>query len=107
MTENGGRRHLPPERKFEIVKEVIMGKAAVSEVCKKHGISTALYYKWQQVFFHGALEGLTHHKRNAQGSRRGERLLAENQRLKEIIAEIASENLQLKKVLGNRWACRG
>jgi len=26
MQENGGRRHLPPERKFEIVKEVIMGK---------------------------------------------------------------------------------
>jgi transposase-like protein len=35
MTENGVRRHLPPETKFEMVKEVIMGKAPVSEVCKK------------------------------------------------------------------------
>lgn len=100
MTENGGRRHLPPERKFEIVKEVIMGKAPVSEVCKKHGVSTALYYRWQQAFFHGALEGLTHHKNNKKASRKEERLVAENQRLKEIIADIASENLQLKKSLG-------
>jgi len=46
MQENGGRRHLPPERKFEMVKEVTMGKVPVSEVCKKHGVSTALYYRW-------------------------------------------------------------
>lgn len=29
--EGKGRRHLPAEKKYEIVKEVIMGKVPVSE----------------------------------------------------------------------------
>jgi len=40
MTENGGRRHLPPERKYEIIKEGITGKGQVAEACRKHGIIT-------------------------------------------------------------------
>ncbi|GFP32796.1 hypothetical protein HKBW3S42_01104 [Candidatus Hakubella thermalkaliphila] len=32
----GSRKHLSSEKKFEIVKEVIMGKIPVSEVCKRH-----------------------------------------------------------------------
>ena len=41
--ENNGkesRRHLSSEKKFEIVKEVIVGKLPVSLVCKKHEVST-------------------------------------------------------------------
>lgn len=98
MQGNGSRRHLPPEKKFEVVKEVIMEKVPVSEVCKRHEVSTGLYYKWQQVFFNGALEGLRHKKERGNGIE--EKLRAENQRLKEVISELAGENLQLKKSLG-------
>lgn len=95
----GSRRHLSSEKKFEIVKEVIMGKLPVSEVCKRHEVATGQYYKWQQVFFNGALEGLRH-KKNGREANKEERLTAENDRLKGVIAEIATENLQLKKSLG-------
>lgn len=100
MEDNGNRRHFPPERKFEIVKEAIMGKSPISEVCKKYGIDTGQYYKWQQVFFNGAIEGLTNHKQRRKESSKEERLNTEIRKLKDIIAEIASENLQLKKNLG-------
>jgi len=96
---DGLRRHLSPEKKFEIVKEVLLGKDKVSEVCKRHGINTGQYYKWQQLFFNGALEGLRH-KKNGRGSNKEERLIAENERLKGVIADLATENLQLKKSLG-------
>lgn len=99
MADKDNRRHIPPEKKYEIVKEVIMGKSPVSEVCKKHGINTSQYYKWQQAFFNGAIEGLRH-KKNGRESSKEEKLLSENQRLKGVIAELASENLQLKKSLG-------
>lgn len=101
MENNGkeSRRHLSSEKKFEIVKEVIIGKSPVSEVCKKHEVATGQYYKWQQLFFNGAIEGLRH-KKNGREAGKEERLTAENQKLKGVIAELATENLQLKKSLG-------
>lgn len=101
MENNGkeSRKHLSSEKKFEIVKEVIIGKLPVSEVCKRHEVATGQYYKWQQVFFNGALEGLRH-KKNGREASKEERLTAENERLKGVIAELATENLQLKKSLG-------
>jgi len=96
---NESRRHLSAEKKFEIVKEVIIGKLPVSEVCKKHGVATGQYYKWQQLFLGGALEGLRH-KKNGREASKEQRLKAENEKLKGVIAELATENLQLKKNLG-------
>lgn len=99
MSNNDNRRHFQPEKKYEIVKEVIMGKSPVSEVCKKYGINTVKYYKWQQAFFNGAIEGLRH-KKNGRETAKEERLTTENQRLRGVIADLAAENLQLKKSLG-------
>lgn len=101
MENNGkeSRRHLSSEKKFEIVKEVIVGKLPVSLVCKKHEVSTGQYYKWQQVFFNAALEGLRH-KKNGREASKEQRLTAENEKLKGVIAELATENLRLKKSLG-------
>ena len=44
--ENSVRRHLPREKEFEFVKEAVIGKAPVSEVCEKYGIRTRLYHRW-------------------------------------------------------------
>lgn len=99
MSNNDNRRHFQPEKKYEIVKEVLMGKSPVSEVCKKYGINTGQYYKWQQAFLNGAIEGLRH-KKNGRETAKEEKLIAENQRLRGVIADLASENLQLKKSLG-------
>lgn len=100
METTSDRMHLVPEKKYEIVKEGIMGDSPVSEVCKKYGINTSQYYKWQQSFFNGALEGLKHKKNGRENTKKEEKYKMELQRLKEVIAELAAENLALKKNLG-------
>jgi len=39
------------KKKFEIVKEVLVGKVPVSEVCRKYNIDTRQYYTWQKKLF--------------------------------------------------------
>ena len=95
------RRHYTPQQKLEIIKEGLLSGAQVSEVCRRHGISTALYYDWQKKFFDGALEGLkpkTPVKSN--GDRIEKEQQARIQRLESVIAEITEENLVLKKTFG-------
>jgi len=61
-----------------------------------------LYYKWQERFFAGALEGF---KQGKDGPSRSEQRKLEEQsqkidRMKDVIAEITAENIALKKHLG-------
>ncbi len=56
--EMEGRRVFKPEQKLKIVKEALTTDLGVSGVCRKYGMSSSLFYKWQDKFFEGALEGL-------------------------------------------------
>jgi len=92
------RRHFSPERKFEIVKEVLVGKVPVSEVCRKYSIDTRQYYYWQKKFLEGAYEAF---KNSAIGHKRKEQSKeVELDRMKNVITILAEENLTLKKNLG-------
>lgn len=75
-----------------------MGKTSISELCKQHDIGTGQYYRWQQMFFNGAIEGLRHTKSGRRNSVE-ERLKEENERFKSVISDLASENLKLKSEL--------
>lgn len=57
------------------------------------------YYKWHQLFMDGALKRLRH-KKNGRETGKEEKFRAQNERVKGMIAELASENLQLKKSWG-------
>lgn len=71
-----------------ILKEADSG-LAVNEVCRKHGISDATYYKWKSKY--GGLE--------ASELRRIKELEAENARLKRMYADLALENTAMKDLL--------
>ena len=50
------RQAYTAEQKLSIVKEHLIGKKAVSEICETYGIVPSLFYKWQQALFdHGAV----------------------------------------------------
>jgi len=91
------RRHFSSDRKFEIVKEVLVGKVPVSEVCRKYSIDTRQYYSWQKRFLEGAYEafrnGISKRGRKEQSKE------AEIERMKNVITTLAEENLTLKKSL--------
>ncbi len=65
----------------------------VAEVCRKHGISDATYYKWKSKF-----GGMT-----VSEAQRLKALEAENARLKKLPAESLLGNAALKDVLGRKW----
>src|SRR3989338_110999 len=94
-----GRKQYSSEVKFKIVKEALTTDQGVSEVCKKYGVSTAQFYRWQDIFFESALEGFGRKKKGASAGeiRAVEVLKAENVRMKDVIAEIAAENIEFKK----------
>jgi transposase-like protein len=111
-THNGkkARRQIPAETKLQILKEARSTNLSISQVCEQYAISPTLFYQWEQIANRAALAALHGQTRGrkplgpsgSEGKVRPseEALLAEVQRLREVIAEITSENLQLKK---GRW----
>lgn len=91
------RRKWPAEKRLEIVLEG-MRTGQISEVCRREGCSTALYYKWQQQLRSSA--NLVFDQKAGRPSQREAKLEAELQRKDQIIAEVIGENLALKKTFG-------
>jgi transposase len=104
MNENGtrkARRHLPAEVKWQALQERRQAQVPVSQVCAKYDVRPTQLYQWEKTAERAALEALRGRKRGRKKvSPREEELLAEIDRLREVVAEITSENLQLKK---GRW----
>jgi transposase-like protein len=94
------RRKYSAEEKFGIVKQVLSKAKTVSEISDEYGIYPNQYYRWQGEFFESALNGF---KEKSQGrtrtaeDREKQRMREEISRMKDVIAEIASENIELKK----------
>jgi transposase-like protein len=94
------RRNFSPEEKFEIVKQVLSKAKTVSEISDEYCIHPNQYYKWQSDFFENALSGF---KEKSQGrtksaeEREKQRMESDIKRMKDVIAEVVSENIELKK----------
>jgi putative transposase len=73
---------------IEIIRE---GEAGVGtmELCRRHGISSATYYKWKAKF--GGMD--------VSDARRLRQLEDENRKLKHLLAEAALDNHALKELL--------
>lgn len=95
------QRKFTPQEKFEIVKEGLLSGARISEVCRRHGISTVTYYDWQKKFFDGAISGLKHKPRQSKKNTIEQQQKDRIKRLESVIAEITEENLSLKKNFGD------
>ena len=97
------QRRWTPQQKLAIVEEGRKEGATVSEVCRKHSLAPGLFYEWEKFMKEGALDGLSGEpgKRKKPRPQRmtPEEAEKEISRLKGIIAEIAEENLKLKKGL--------
>jgi transposase-like protein len=97
---HNGRRKLSAKEKFEIVKEGLLSGATVSEICRRNSVHSSQYYTWQNKFFEGAKEGLKQRSRGRNGDSEEDRLQRLLRRKDSVIAEITTENLTLKKSIG-------
>ena len=80
------------EQIIGVLKEAEAGMKT-AEVCRKHGISDATYYKWKAKY--GGLE--------VTEARRLRQLEDENRRLKHIVADLTLDNQALKTVLAKKF----
>jgi transposase len=103
--QSGVRRRFTAQQKVAILKEHLVEKVPVSQVCDKHGINPTGFYRWQKEFFENgaaAFEGRSSKTdgRARQLEERVEKLTARIARKDEVLAEVMEEAMRLKKSLG-------
>ncbi|MCU7877442.1 MAG: transposase [Candidatus Thiodiazotropha sp. (ex Lucinoma borealis)] len=81
------------EQIVAVLKEAEESGVKVREVCRKHGISDATFYKWRAK----------HGESSLTESRRIKQLEEENQRLRSLVADLALRNQALKRVVSKKW----
>jgi putative transposase len=86
------RSRFTEEQIIGILKEQEAG-VSVAELCRKHGMSDASFYKWKARY--GGLE--------VSEARRLKSLEDENTRLKRLLADAMLDNAALKELLGKKW----
>ncbi len=96
--EPKARRQFSAETKLQILKEGRQTNLSISQVCDQYQISPTLFYQWERIAERAAMSALQGQPRGRKKLRPSEEaLLTEVQRLREVIAELSSENLRLKK----------
>lgn len=86
------RRQFLEERIIGILKEAEAG-AVVTELCRRHGVSTATFYAWKGKF--GGME--------VSDAKRLRALEDENGKLKRLLADAMLDNAGLKDLLAKKW----
>jgi putative transposase len=86
------RSRFTEEQIIAILREQEAG-VATADVCRRHGVSSATFYKWKARF--GGLD--------VSEARRLKALEDENLRLKRMLADAMLDNAALKDLLGKKW----
>ena len=99
-TRNVTRRKYTPEERVRIVIEGIRGEISVSALCRREGINPGVYYKWLKDYMEAGKSRLKGDTLREANKADVDALKRENERLKELVAQLSVENLVLKKSLG-------
>ena len=94
-----GRRKFSAADKLRIVLAGLQADAKVSDLCRREGISATQFYQWKDKLLHSA--GKVFEDKSNGPRVREERTAAELARMKDVIAEITAENVDLKKTLSD------
>ena len=86
------RSRFSEEQIMTILREQEAG-AKTADVCRKHGVSAATFYKWKAKY--GGME--------VSEARRLKALEDENAKLKRLLAEAMLDNAMLRDVAARKW----
>lgn len=98
------RRHFTAAEKAAILREHLLDKVPVSDLCDKHGLHPTVFYRWQKELFENASAAF----QSGNGADKGKKTLAHKvaqlevklAHKDEVIAEIMHDHVALKKKLG-------
>ena len=99
MSARRKRRRWTASEKLRIVLAGMESGVEVSELCRREGVNPTMYYGWKKKLLSSATKVFEEKsmKEDAQ-QQRSERELA---RMKDVIAEITAENLDLERTLSD------
>jgi transposase-like protein len=97
MSESGKRQKRAASEKLRIVLAGMQPNVEIAELCRREGINPTQYYGWKKQLLSSATKVFAgpEVKKNASEGKKE----AELRRMKDVIAEITAENLELKKGL--------
>jgi transposase len=100
------RKKYSAEEKIRIVLEGLRGESTIAELCRREGIHPNMYYKWSKEFLEAGKQRLLGDTQREADSQEVQSMRAENEQLKQLVADLSLKNRVLKKsLLGreSRW----
>lgn len=82
------RRLFTSEQKIMIVMEALRGELSTAEICRKYGINQSMFYKWDKEFMEAGKKRLAGDTKREATSDEVTELRKDNQRLKEMVADL-------------------
>lgn len=98
------RKHFTAQQKATMVRQHLVDRKPIADVCEEHGIQPTVFYRWQKQVFDG-LTGLFEKSQVGRPRRQVEeiaQLKAQLARKDEVIAEITQDYIDAKKKRGDR-----
>jgi transposase len=93
------RKRITAEDKIRIVLEGFRKEIQITDLCRREGISTCVYYSWLKDFMEAGKSRLKGDTLRSATANEVKTLKEENARLKELVAEIALQLQVFKKSL--------
>lgn len=96
------RKQYSAQEKVRILREHLIEKVPVSDVCDRHGLKASVLYRWQKQFFENGAAAFERpgDARERKMSARIEALQTKLTEKNNVIAEIMESHVALKKTLG-------
>ncbi|MGB8475446.1 MAG: transposase [Candidatus Acidiferrum sp.] len=95
--KQASRRRFPSEEKIRILLGGVRAEVSVAELCRRQGIHSTVYYKWLKDFMEAGKKRLRGDTQREANREEVEQLRQENERLKQLVADLSLANMTLKK----------
>lgn len=96
------RYNYKSEEKVVILKQHLIDRVPVSDICDKYKLQPTVFYRWQKEFFENGAAAFDKPK-SRQEKKRQQQLQALEKKLQtknEVLSELMEEHVKLKKSLG-------
>jgi transposase len=96
------RTHYSPEQKVAILKQHLLEKTPIADLCDRYGLQPNVFYRWQKQFFeNGPLTFQRQGGAKTNGLEKKVKALEQKLAQKnEVLSELMEEHVALKKSLG-------
>jgi transposase-like protein len=96
------RKKYTPEQKVAIIKNHLLDKVPLSDLCDEYDLHPTVFYRWQKMFFENGAAAFNKSKDNgsAQLQKKVAGLETKLVKKNEVLSELMEEHVALKKSLG-------